>query len=248
VTAHPGPTTEPLQLKSVIKLALEAAHAEKIHDEPTLRSARFVWKLGEGLKSQFCREAHSTLLTQRVLDGNGREDGRKKGTRIRKEPGEWLLDIAIVQKTEIEDHGSKSVSNINTRMIWAVESESSTSLKDFADDFGKLLCVKADEYLYLNGLDQQPGKNQELFISRRIETIERGLNKKLREIRNQPANFYMAFWPSPSNGKRGWDDGTPIDKLKAEVRLFVLREADSDNVEFVEVGDRDFNGAFQFRR
>ena len=60
-----------------------------------------------------------------------------------KTPGEWLLDAIIAE------FDGFFVKTINV----AMECESSTSMSEFARDFGKLLNIKSKAKLYLHGLD-----------------------------------------------------------------------------------------------
>ncbi len=110
---------------------------------------------------------------------------------------------------------------IDLGLFWAAESESNTGLPSFADDFGKLLCVKSDYYLYLNGLNQLQQKSRESFIHRRLELA----NEILNETKLSYKKFFFAFWPSPeinqSKGKSFWDIHQKDDLLNM-VKVFEL--------------------------
>ena len=116
-----------------------------------------------------------------------------------KKPGEWLLDGVIAQVLEIEER--KIRKPFRTNIEWAVESEASTRLEDFLDDFGKLMVVESKNKLYLNGY--------------RSDTLEKYINYRDKRLKiatelltnfHTKGNFYFGFWPSPAGNF--WDEVT----------------------------------------
>lgn len=169
----------------------EVFNKNTIIKDAKLRSSIFVFSLGKELSKSY--EGHKLKVV-------GFDEERKRRT-----PGEWLLDIAIVKEKPISDPKKKqSKAEIPYQLIWAVESESSTNLHAFAEDFGKLLCVKSENYLFLNGLNQKKEEDRNSFVERRLETVK----QLLKEINYNSNNLYFAFWPTPAKNNKGslWDD------------------------------------------
>jgi hypothetical protein len=138
-----------------------------------LKSAKFVSIFGEGIFNQVFNQSDFRLNMIKV------DDYGKKYT------GEWLLDIAITQNTD----------GFRKKIILAVESESDTSIKSFNDDFAKLIHIKAQNYIYLNGINHSSTQGMENYISNRLEYAESLLNA------NEFPIFFIAFWPSPKKVK-----------------------------------------------
>jgi hypothetical protein len=197
-------------IEMITKDALQKALEQNANNR--LRSSVFVSNLGLNLY-EICNDATEDLKLKVV--GFDKNTGKKV-------KGEWLLDIAITKSKEIFDSGNKqSKAIIDLGLFWAAESESNTGLPSFADDFGKLLCVKSDYYLYLNGLDQLQPKSRESFIDRRLELA----NEILNETKLSYKKFFFAFWPSPkknqAKGKSFWDIHQKDDLLNM-VKVFEL--------------------------
>lgn len=197
-------------LNLLITEAFLSAQAEMKNKTPKLRSARFVEEVGRKLHANF---GQSGKLSVQEVDI---DKGRKK-------KGEWLLDIAIAERHEVKetDHGSSKW--IPYRLLWAVESEYSTSLEAMCDDLGKLLVVNSRNYLYLNGLNQQFG-NTEPYVQRRLKTVAGVLNGLHWDSSKR---FYYAFWPSPE--KKGnlaslWDN--EVRDLQPYIRVYEYRGSD----------------------
>ena len=183
--------------KALIKSIQQLKRQEVVTDNK-LKSSIFVYMLSEEFRNLFGGKYKINVV--------GYDEKRKKRT-----PGEWLLDIAITEVTEIQD-SDKTISkgSISHKMIWAIESELNSGIKAFADDFGKLLCVKSDNYLFLNGLNQKTEEGRLKYIKRRTNTVVD--MKKLMNLNN----YYLAFFPSPAKikGKSLWDDNSEEDLLK----------------------------------
>jgi len=183
-------------VKDALKTSLCKDKETQKNDDNKLRSAIFVAEIANLLYSKTVanQENDNYKYCNNFIDV-------KDGKRV---SGEWLLDITITEQIEVTDREKKqSRALINSEIIWAVESEAATSLPAFAEDFGKLLCVQAKNYLFLNGLDQKKIKDQQAFIDRRLDTI----TDLLQKINFHPNdNFYVAFWPSPaqSGGSSLW--------------------------------------------
>ena len=184
------------EVYSIVRDALDITlkkvfNKNNIIKDAKLRSSIFVSVLGKELSKSY--EDHKLKVV-------GFDVERKRRTS-----GEWLLDIVIVKEKAICDAKKKqSKAEIPYQIIWAVESESSTNLHAFAEDFGKLLCVRSENYLFLNGLNQKKEENRNSFVERRLETVKKLLN----EIENNYNNLYFAFWPTPAKNNNGslWDD------------------------------------------
>ena len=185
------------------------SEAKSYHLDNKLKSALFVQKIANKIYDE-CISAYGTKnLKLNVQEVNLEEK--------RKEPGEWLLDATITLTDKIKDDQIRlSESTINYQIVWAIESEYSTRMNHFADDFGKLLCVKAKNYFYLHGLNQDR-KSVTEFIERRIKTIKQFfVNRMIFD-----SNFFIGFWPSPE--KKGnmsfWDSNPNLNKY---VRLYKI--------------------------
>jgi len=162
----------------------------------SLKSAKFVSDFANNMYKDFFNYPGIKLNVIEVDD---------KG---KKYPGEWLLDITI----------TKDVNGFKDRILLAVESESNTSKKAFDEDFAKLIHIKAENYIYLNGLDQKSINGKDNYITNRISYAE----KLMRNMRIN--NFYLGFWASPRKiGNVGsiWDE-LPDGKFKhlSDVSLY----------------------------
>jgi len=197
-------------IEAVIKSALEKSIEAGLNNR--LRSAIFVSTIAEGLYSFY--EDSNEDLALRVIGFD--ED---TGARVK---GEKMLDISIARTKEITDPGkANSKAIIGYQLMWAVESEAGTGLPDFAEDFGKLACVKSKNYLYLNGLDQLQEESRLSYIDRRLEVAK----QLLEDADLEYDNFYYAFWPSPAkntNHNKSFWDMNKKDDLLGMVRVFEL--------------------------
>lgn len=225
--------TRPQELKSLLKIALaksiEAKDRGKFRGRPgsnSLRSARFVWEVSECLWKSYEGKPGLERFVQRVND-----DGIKKG-------GEWMLDIAIARVLPLR--AEKSQDLVNTELVWAVESEYSTRRGEFARDFGKLICVRSETKLYLNGFNHAVG-NEGPFIVRRVEEVTAFLDRVSKvEGESQIGGFfnralYLSFWPSPEQDPNGtaslWDTRNKKDLVES-IRLL---EFNWERLKFEEV-------------
>lgn len=124
-----------------------------------------------------------------------------KGTK-----GEWLLDIAITKTLEVSQiyDGKVTPIKINSALLWAIESESHTGLKQMAEDLGKLLCVNSEKYVYMNGFDQDDMTSVNKYIESRLDVAIIILNNS--SFRH---DLYYVFFPNPSQKKQNstyWND------------------------------------------
>lgn len=110
--------------------------------------------------------------------------------KFKKTSGEWLLDCCIV-KTE---------NSFIKKIAFALESESNTSKKCFDEDFAKILHVNSDIKLYLNGLNQTTIEGVDIYIEKRLKYIQ----NILESDKYSNDNFYIGFWPSPKQEKKGF--------------------------------------------
>ena len=109
--------------------------------------------------------------------------------KFEKQSGEWLLDCCIV----------KTKDSFIQKIAFSLESESNTSKKSFDEDFAKILHVNSDVKLYLNGLDQMTVGGVNKFIKGRLEYAA----SILKSEKYVTDNFYLGFWPSPKQEKKG---------------------------------------------
>jgi len=197
-------------VEDVVKGSLEKALEASLNNR--LRSSIFVSNIADGLYS-FYKDSNEHLAL-RVI---GFDEDTGAGVE-----GEKMLDISIAKTKAIIDPDKEiSKAIIGYQLIWAVESEAGTGLPDFAEDFGKLACVKSKNYLYLNGLDQLQGKSRLSYIERRLEVVK----KLLEEAELDYENFYYAFWPSPAkntNHNKSFWDLNKKDDLLGMVRVYEL--------------------------
>jgi hypothetical protein len=124
-----------------------------------------------------------------------------------KTTGEWLLDIAIVSKQKVHTSYKDRNASIVEKIIWAIESEFSTNLKEFCKDFAKLLHIKSEAYLYIAGLNQMTPEPRQAYINAQVE-----LAKSLVERHKIKEPFYMVFVPTPGQSgthKSVWDAFEP---------------------------------------
>lgn len=166
-----------------------------LKDEGTLadnnphRSAYFVNLIGKKLQEHFKgAKAHFQRLD--LVDAKN------------KVGGEWLFDVCVTSQISIKDERpGGSTSAINTNLLFACESEFGTSLSDFTTDFGKLICSNANQYLYIQGLNQFTEKGREDFINSRKEIIQTQLFHLIKD------DFVLAFIPTPGKIGKGsfWD-------------------------------------------
>jgi hypothetical protein len=211
-------------LSLLIKNAFSTAVGDK--DElksNTLRSAKFIECVAKNIFEHLLvseQNNNSNLYVQKVkADGSG------------KLSGEWLLDAVIREDIIITDRAIKnSQTRFVSKILWAIESESHTSLNSMAEDFGKLAVVRSANYLYLNGLNQTHQKALN-YIKRRLSTIE-SLIDRLPTI-FQDGNLYYGFWPTPGKAQgyaSYWDADYKM--LLKMVKLYFY-----DNGSFHEVED-----------
>ncbi len=213
----------PVQLKSLLSSALKTAIQVKGKDRfigrshsNSLRSAKFVSEVADRLFEFYRGDEAIIPFVQRVD-----ESGIKK-------PGEWLFDISIAESVPLLE--GKSKPRVNTRLVWAVESEYSTRREEFTKDFGKLLCARAVNRLYLNGFNHAIGL-EGTFIDRRAveasEFMKRALLYKTGQSLEgiSQGNLYLAFWPSPERDPKCsgslWDTSEADDILK-RLRLYAF--------------------------
>ena len=149
--------------------SLKFTNVEKFKDSNSLKSTKFVSIFGESLFNEFFNDPAYKLNMIRVDD-----EGKRYA-------GEWLLDITI----------TKTINGHKKDIIVAVESESNTSKKAFDDDFAKLTHVKAENHIYLNGLNQITSRGMQNYINNRLSYAESLLNL------NEYSSFFIGFWASP---------------------------------------------------
>jgi hypothetical protein len=183
-------------VREIILAAL--SEAKRVQRSPKLQSSKFVEEIGKRLKKELCPASNdkSHLKVQTVNE-----------TGTGKIPGEWLLDAVIYEYfNEVDRRFPKSPVHFLKNIVWSVESESNTRLTEMAKDFNKLLAIKSDNYLYLNGVNQKTPEDRLKYMLHRLETAKRVIDRVAKE--SGLKSFYFAFWPSPERvrGQSLWDD------------------------------------------
>lgn len=196
-------TTE-LSLENILRSTIEAFDSawEARKDAPS----------NQARSSYFVSELAKAFLAEDAFQGI---EGVNKRVQIadkagKKQPGEWLLDAAIVQEREVERRYRIKSATIVEKILLAVESEFSTNINAFCFDFSKLLHIKSENYLYIAGLDQIDGDARQGYRESQIE-----FSREL--VRNVActAPFFLVFVPTPGKGRREtslWDR-LPKDEL-----------------------------------
>ena len=191
---------ESSEISNIIKSSFLQVYNNRKDLNNSQRSSRFITVLSDRICDKWYPK--KTPKLQRT-----NEDGKN-------EPGEWLFDMCITDEIELIDSSyPSSRSDINVKILFVLECEFSTSLKEFGKDFGKLLCSNADKVLFIQGLNQEE-KYVRDFINRRNRIIE-------KNFANLGINFFIAYVPSPGKkvDKSYWDRLlNPVDLI--EVYLF----------------------------
>lgn len=165
---------------------------EEIVDSNSMKSSYFVSQLASLFSERFEKDA---------LVQNTERNGKKSS-------GEWLLDIAIVSKDEIGTSYKNRKSDIVKKIHWAIESEFSTSLKEFSKDFSKLLHIRSEAYLYIAGINQISEAARNEYIKAQIE-----LAVDLVSEQGIDSPFYLAFVPTPGKSNEHsslWNGGYEV--------------------------------------
>ena len=169
--------------------AFKEKNQGELKDNNPFRSSYFVSLIGEKLENHFF-DAKTNYQNIQSIENN------------KKSSGEWLFDISVTSQLEIiDDRYIDGKSKINTNILFACESEFDTSLAAFTTDFGKLICSNANQYLFIQGLNQSTEKGRKEFIESRKEIIKKQLRHIIRD------DFVLAFIPTPGKvgDKSFWD-------------------------------------------
>ena len=138
----------------------------------SLLSSKFVYEVMSAVHGLFYVEQGHCCRVIKVCD-----DGRKS-------PGEWFVDGCVT-----EDHENQE--DFIKRILFAMESESNTSKKAFDEDFAKLVHLKAQHKLYMNGVNQTTLSGVEDYIKRRVSYAESVICRSCIE-----GKLFLGFWPS----------------------------------------------------
>ena len=168
---------------SLVEKAFTSAWTNPNNLSNNKRSSYFVSELSKEFEDRY----KATALVQKT-DPNGE-----------RHTGEWLLDIAIVKTKEVGTDYKNRKTTVVDSIIWAIESEFSTYIKEFCKDFTKLLYIKANGYLYIAGLNQTDKKARENYIE-----AQKKLATTLVESKEIKSPFFIVFIPSSGNGV--WDE------------------------------------------
>lgn len=181
------------------RLAFTQKDQGKLKDNPSFRSAYFVSCIGKKLQEHFENQKENTKVKVHYQFIDDIMVGKKIG-------GEWLFDICVTSTLKLIDKRHKDgKSVINTNLLFACESEYGTSLTEFATDFGKLVCSNANQFAFIQGLNQKKN-GRKSFIESRKKIIETQLCNTIKD------DFVLAFIPTPGSveGKSYWDNGEEV--------------------------------------
>jgi len=200
-----------IDLKLLYSLLIESfKHAYDLKDkiiENDCLSSKFIFEFSNRIKEKFFKE--DTLNIQNV-DDNGKRS-----------PGEWLYDTCIVRRKEIYSlYKTEKRFFVNVEILLALESEFGTSIGEFAQDFGKIICAKSLKKIYINGLNQKYERKR--YIEERVNLI----NKKFKEDIN---NLILVFFPSTKGNlwrKNGFDE------LKSWIEIYYKESTDKELTKF----------------
>ncbi len=142
----------------------------------TYKSAAFVEVIGNMFAKKF---SQMKVLNQKVA-----KHGKGKIS------GEWLFDIVVCKTREVNEKGV--LKDYNHSLEWVVESEYKNTLNETLKDFSKLLVVKSENLLFLNGYSSLDKKSYDANVSKRLNTVS-SIMKNHQDINN----LYYCFWPSP---------------------------------------------------
>lgn len=188
------------------------------------RSARFCSDVCINIDSLL--EVSGSNLTSRYIHVYDEYDKKKRS-------GEWLLDG--VWSEDVCPDNRMTQRKVPAKIRVALECESSTSAFDYFTDFAKLLAISSDIKLFLAGLNQREKAVARAYMNKRVQQSGELVDQY---DRTRPADWYLAFWPSPLavGGTSLWeqiDDDEDIAHLKA-ISLYRFAERG-----FRKIGDVD---------
>jgi len=197
------------------KKAFEEKDNEYLMGNNPFRSSYFVSLIGDKLKEHYT----DAVTHYQAIDSIDKKKKRK---------GEWLFDICVTSQLMLVDHRHKDgIALIDTNILFACESEFSTGINDFATDFGKLICSNANQYLFIQGLNQSTESGRNDFVSNRKEIIRNQLKDFIQD------DFVIAFIPTPGKmGERSfWD--TYENEVFKWASIWMYDVSKNDFVEFI---------------
>jgi len=198
------------------KKAFEEKDNESLKGNNPFRSSYFVSLIGDELKNKFIGAKTHYQSIDSIIN-------KKKNS------GEWLFDICVTSQLLITDSryvDGKAI--INTNILFACESEFGTGLSEFATDFGKLICSNANQYLYIQGLNQSTEDGRNRFINSRKELIKSQLKNLIRD------DFVLAFIPTPGKiGERSfWD--THEKEVLDWASIWIYNDSENEFIEYLK--------------
>jgi hypothetical protein len=199
---------------NAFKKAFEEKENESLRGNNPFRSSYFVSLIGDKLKNHFKSAKTHYQSIDSILN-------KKKNS------GEWLFDICVTSQMPVIDSrhvDGKSI--INTNILFACESEFETSLSAFTTDFGKLICSNANQYLFIQGLNQSTEAGRKDFISSRKSIIKDQLKGLIRD------DFVLAFIPTPGKiGERSFWDRYEKEAL-AWASIWICNDCENEFIEY----------------
>ena len=177
------------------------------------RSAYFCYQVGLHLDGAFASRFPGRSLNRRQIEFSGDDEKRA---------GEWLLDIVWCEET-CADPASKS--KFPSKIVGALECESSTNAKEFFTDFAKLVHVRSSIKLYLAGVNHKLERNMTKYIRLRTGQAAQFLGNT--GVSSETEEWYLAFWPSPMGdvSRSLWDELDKYPHLNA-IHAFALEHGD----------------------
>ena len=115
--------------------------------------------------------------------------------------------------------------NFPSKIVGALECESSTNAKEFFTDFAKLVHVRSSIKLYLAGVNHKLERNMTKYIRLRTGQAAQFLGNT--GVSSETEEWYLAFWPSPMGdvSRSLWDELDKYPHLNA-IHAFALEHGD----------------------
>lgn len=197
-----------------LKLSFDKRNEGKLINNNPMRSAYFVSNVATNIHKTFFSKSKLNVQSLEDIDSN-------------KQSGEWLFDFCITEQCPINDIRYGGNAEINTKVLFAGESEFHTSIEGFGKDFGKLICSDANQYCYIQGLNQKTEEGRRDFIQSRKEIITKQINHFIQD------DFVLAFVPTPGKGAElsFWDEHE--NDVLGWTEIYIYDKSANDLIKFV---------------
>ena len=193
--------------------SFESRNFGRLENDNPARSAYFVSTIAKGIHQEFFKDSKLNVVS---LDG----------ADTKRQKGEWLFDFCITEECLITDKKYGGNTYINTKILFAGESEFHTSIEGFGRDFGKLICSNVNQYCYIQGLNQKTAGGRKDFILSRKEIITNQLHNFIKD------DFVLAFVPTPGVGEKKsfWDENEK--EVINWIEIFIYDKSSNKFIEF----------------